>query len=123
MSTQITKADRIEQTYTRGAGWKTFLLPCTVFHLLTHRAAMYRDVERVRITGKGDFLVTEFEGIDLAPTPDDLMGMTWFNGMTRVERITVLNEATRVIGHDASIEEAWQQWKAGAIRMDGKRAA
>jgi hypothetical protein len=54
------------------------------------------------------------------------LGMAWWNGLTRTERLTVLNEADRVRGWDgkdltqaSAPADAWELWKAGKIRMDG----
>lgn len=52
--------------------------------------------------------------------------MAWWNGLTRTERVRVLNEADRVRGWDgrdltkaSAPADAWALWKAGKIRMDG----
>jgi hypothetical protein len=53
-------------------------------------------------------------------------GLTWWHGLTRTERLTVLAEAARVRGWDgqdltkaSAPADAWALWKAGKIRMDG----
>lgn len=64
-----------------------------------------------------------------APSAEDIrLGMTWWNGLTRTERVTVLNEADRVRGWDgkdltkaSAPAHAWELWKTGKIRMDGAR--
>ncbi len=61
------------------------------------------------------------------PTDDERMGMTWYNGLTRHERFTVLEAADRVLGRSGKNErdasspaDAWLLWKSGRIRMDGR---
>ena len=48
---------------------------------------------------------------------DDAVGMTWWNGLTRCERLAALSNATAALGHEASAAEAWRLWKTGQISL------
>lgn len=63
----------------------------------------------------------------VAPSAEDVcLGMTWWHGLTPVERLSALNEADRVRGWDgrdltkASVPaDAWALLNAEKIRLDG----
>lgn len=48
---------------------------------------------------------------------DESMGMTWWNGMSRLERSAVLGQAEAVLGHAPSAADCWSLWKAGRVSM------
>jgi len=51
------------------------------------------------------------------PTADEAMGMTWWNGMSVLERREVMRQAHAFDG-SVSLAQAWRLWKAGLISME-----
>lgn len=50
---------------------------------------------------------------DREPTPDERMGMAWWNGMTPIERSQVLRQtATETDTPVPSPSECWEWWKS-----------
>jgi hypothetical protein len=63
---------------------------------------------------------------DAPPTDDAALGMAWWNGLTRAERLSLFDQADRVRGFysaelaaASSRADCWALWKSGKIRMDG----
>lgn len=50
--------------------------------------------------------------LDRKPTPDERMGMAWWNGMTPQERIAALRTAATPENPHPSPAEAWETWKS-----------
>lgn len=50
----------------------------------------------------------------------DLLGLTWWNGCTRLERVRLLHAAEILLCRPPAPVDAWELWKAGKIRMDGE---
>src|SRR5690348_4850857 len=56
-----------------------------------------------------------------AITEDESMGMTWWNTLTKPERIEVLKQAQEHITNP-SAADAWRLWKSGTISTIGADA-
>ena len=52
------------------------------------------------------------------PTPDESMGMAWWNKMNRSERHLVIAQVEKLLGRPASVADAWALWKSGARLMN-----
>lgn len=51
-------------------------------------------------------------------SPADVqMGIAWWNGLTRKERMTVLTQAGQH-KHDPSVADTWHLWKAGVVSTE-----
>jgi hypothetical protein len=57
------------------------------------------------------------------PTSDERLGMTWWNGLTPVERENVILGAEALLCRDVSAADCWTLWKVGKVRMDGRAVA
>lgn len=55
-------------------------------------------------------------------TPDEEMGMKWWNGMCETERAEVLRQAHEIIPNP-SAADAWKLWRTNRIRMEPLNAA
>lgn len=51
------------------------------------------------------------------PEPEERLGMAWWNGLSRHERITVLIQAGEHCA-DPSVADAWQMWREGLISTE-----
>lgn len=52
-------------------------------------------------------------------TADESLGMTWWNGLSRFERSTLLHQAETTLKRHPSAADCWAFWRAGKISMGG----
>ena len=55
------------------------------------------------------------------PTEDEHSGMSWFNGLPKAERDSVLAQTEKALGRQVAVSDAWELWKANKIRLTSHR--